>query len=267
MDATTVIRDTLKSPACRDSPVPVNGSAIQMVGTPPQAMWSMSSSLPADPPKTTLDEDGERMLNKLSSPLITTPKILELEINRMLIGQNTISSPTKPFLSDDRLVNAANASVRSYMTIARPSAYPISNLKHTRPNSSGTDNSRIGAGSPLSRSSSPKLHVRAKSESSLNTSQPLPPIKVPTEENDPDQLVKMIGDNEQGHGHSRPVTHPSPPQTPPGSSIRQSPPTLPNVDSHDRLDKNDEDGKSTNGHVTRISMKSPTAVEETRFVE
>lgn len=89
-DATTVIRDTLKSPACRDSPVPVNGSAIQMVGTPPQAMWSMSSSLPADPPKTTLDEDGERMLNKLSSPLITTPKILELEINRMLIGQNTI---------------------------------------------------------------------------------------------------------------------------------------------------------------------------------
>ncbi|XP_071825507.1 uncharacterized protein [Apostichopus japonicus] len=266
-DATTVIRDTLKSPACRDSPVPVNGSAIQMVGTPPQAMWSMSSSLPADPPKTTLDEDGERMLNKLSSPLITTPKILELEINRMLIGHNTISSPTKPFLSDDRLVNAANASVRSYMTIARPSAYPISNLKHARPNSSGTDNSRIGAGSPLSRSSSPKLHVRAKSESSLNTSQPLPPIKVPTEENDPDQLVKMNGDNEQGHGHSRPVTHPSPPQTPPGSSIRQSPPTLPNVDSHDRLDKNDEDGKSTNGHVTRISMKSPTAVEETRFVE
>lgn len=47
------------------------------------------------------------------------------------------SAPTKAFLSDDRLVNAANSSVRSYMTIARPSAYPVPSLRPTRPNSSG----------------------------------------------------------------------------------------------------------------------------------
>lgn len=64
---------------------------------------------------------------------------------------------------------------------------------------------------------------------------------------------------------SRPITHPSPPQTPPGSSIRQSPPTLPSVDQ-DNLD-GDEDDRSANGHVTRISMKSPTGIKDERFMK
>ncbi|KAJ8036572.1 hypothetical protein HOLleu_20588 [Holothuria leucospilota] len=254
------------------SPVPLQGSAINMVGTPPQAMWSMSSSLPNDPPKTSENSEGERLGNRLSNSGITTPKILELEINRMLVGQNTISAPTKAFLSDDRLVNAANSSVRSYMTIARPSAYPIPSLRPTRPNSSGTENSRTGAGSPLARSSSPKLHVRAKSESSLHVSQPLPPIKVPSEGKDgvkdgsissQKNCEERLSSAKSDHYLTRSATHPSPPHTPPGSSIRQSPPTLPSVDQ-DSIER--EESSPSPGHVTKISMKSPTGVDEEQFL-
>ena len=45
------------------------------------------------------------------------------------------SALTKPFISNDRLVNASNASVRSYMSIDRPSANPAQN--RGRPNSTG----------------------------------------------------------------------------------------------------------------------------------
>ncbi|KAK3782464.1 hypothetical protein RRG08_047630, partial [Elysia crispata] len=67
-----------------------------------------------------------------------TPRILELDVNRMLIGQNNVSSivPFPP--SEDRLLNANKNMLRSYVTVNRPTAPLVSG---ERPSSRGSTKS------------------------------------------------------------------------------------------------------------------------------
>ena len=62
--------------------VPVKGSSIQLVGPQSQPMWAMSNSF------TRPGADGDTAKDRFAK--ITTPRILELDVNRMLIGQNTV---------------------------------------------------------------------------------------------------------------------------------------------------------------------------------
>lgn len=110
-------------------------------------------------------ENGQHPLN--------TPRMLELDINRMLIGQNNISTKLPHRLTDDRLVNASNNSLRSYITVQRPTA----SLAHERPPS---ENGGREAGAP---SSSLRPHVPVPVSAAdrdvpvtLASPPPLPPI-------------------------------------------------------------------------------------------
>jgi len=187
---------------------------------------------------------------------MTTPRILELDVNRLLIGQNTVSAATKALLSNDRLVNAANSSVRSYVTISRPSTHPtVPNLRPSRPNSSSeAEKDKTTPTSPLPQtSSSAGPRGRTRSEGALQMSQPLPPIKVPSNNNDEDDN-KRGKDVEGSDSGSR--LHPSPPHTPPGSSLRHSPAVI---------DDEDDPRQSQNpspGHVTKVSMRSTSRSSE-----
>ena len=69
-------------PEDQSTDVPVKGSSIQLVGPTAQPMWAMSTSF-ARP-----GGDGDTAKDRFSK--ITTPRILELDVNRMLIGQNTV---------------------------------------------------------------------------------------------------------------------------------------------------------------------------------
>lgn len=60
-------------------------------------------------------------VDNLQHPL-NTPRMLELDINRMLIGQNNVSTKLPHPPTDDRLMNASNNSLRSYVTVQRPTA-------------------------------------------------------------------------------------------------------------------------------------------------
>ncbi|XP_063953346.1 interaptin-like isoform X9 [Lytechinus pictus] len=164
----------------------LKGSAVQMVGEVPQPMWSMNTSIPTQGGEGT-GTVGGGLTGRLN--FMTTPRLLELDVNRLLIGQNIVSAATKALLSNDRLVNAANSSVRSYVTIARPSTHPpVPNLRPSRPNSSSE--AEKGQTTPRSpppqTSSSAGPHGRSRSEGALQMSQPLPPIKVPSNNNEED---------------------------------------------------------------------------------
>ncbi|XP_071787857.1 uncharacterized protein [Asterias amurensis] len=250
--------ETTPAPVDESNDVPVKGSSIQLVGPQSQPMWAMSNSF------TRPGADGDTAKDRFAK--ITTPRILELDVNRMLIGQNTVSALTKPFISIDRLVNASNASVRSYMSIDRPSANPAQN--RGRPNSTGTEGARqspsvLAVKTPNSAGS---RHSRTRSEGALSLSQPLPPIKVPLN-NDPEGsrpgTTGSVGSSIHRRDLSRPVTHPSPPRTPPGSSIRQSPPFMNAVDLDEKQDEDDDAGST--GHVTKISMRSASQSTERSF--
>ncbi|XP_038058024.1 myosin-10-like isoform X10 [Patiria miniata] len=249
-------------PQDQPSEVPVQGSSVHLVGPQSQPMWAMSTSF------APLGGAGDTARDRLS--MVTTPRILELDVNRMLIGQNTVSALTKPFPpSNDRLVNASNASVRSYMSIDRPSAHPGQINRQGRPNSTGTEGSRsspavLAVKTPNSAGS---RHSRALSEGALSLSQPLPPIKVPPNNTPEDGLRGQSSEVNSRPGTtgsrkdvSRPVTHPSPPRTPPGSSIRQSPPLMNTIEVED-----EDDDATSLGHVTKISMRSVSRSTERSF--
>ncbi|XP_033624395.1 myosin heavy chain, muscle-like isoform X2 [Asterias rubens] len=250
--------ETTPAPVDESNDVPVKGSSIQLVGPQSQPMWAMSNSF------TRPGADGDTAKDRFAK--ITTPRILELDVNRMLIGQNTVSALTKPFISNDRLVNASNASVRSYMSIDRPSANPAQN--RGRPNSTGTEGARqspsvLAVKTPNSAGS---RHSRTRSEGALSLSQPLPPIKVPLNndlEGSRPGTTGSVGSSIHRRDLSRPVTHPSPPRTPPGSSIRQSPPFMNAVDLDEKQDEDDDAGST--GHVTKISMRSASQSTERSF--
>ncbi|XP_077997030.1 uncharacterized protein LOC144450307 isoform X2 [Glandiceps talaboti] len=239
-----------------DEEVPMQGSSVN-VGPDTQPMWSMSVSQ-TKPPSV----DGT---TKLPSSMITTPRLLELDVNRMLIGQNTISASIRPVQSDDRLVMASNTNLRSYMTIARPSANPSPNMRVKRPHSTpGTMPDMQTAAPPSTpfvnqNSSGSGSRLRAKSAEAFNVAQPLPPIKVPSSE---DGLANAPPNTKSSAGSTKSLKsvaittprdspiqqRPSPPNTPPGSSLRPSvsPGTTPLPP------------ETPVGHVTKIIARSPS---------
>ncbi|XP_067942045.1 myosin-11-like [Watersipora subatra] len=116
--------------------------------------WNLSASVPAG--------------NTGDQNLINTPRILELDVNRMMYSQNQVSMKSNPYLSNDRLVNAANSSVRSYMTVRRPVANGIN-----RPASSGA---LVTSKSMGSLPDGPKRADSAEAVFTMRTTPPLPPI-------------------------------------------------------------------------------------------
>ncbi|XP_071510595.1 uncharacterized protein [Diadema antillarum] len=254
--------------------VPVKGSAVQMVGELPQPMWSMSTSLPSHGGDG-MGTSGGLTGGKLN--FMNTPRLLELDVNRLLIGQNTVSAATKALLSGDRLVNAANSSVRSYVTISRPSTHPVMpNLRPSRPNSSTeAEKGKNPPVSPMgpSPSHSAGPHGRTRSEGALHLSQPLPPIKVPSNEKEEEEDADVVEtqsrkgreDSALGNGFdqdtgTRTNEHPSPPQTPPGSSLRNSPALLDDEGDARQLQN------ASPGHVTKVSLRSTSQSSERDFV-
>ncbi|KAF6018308.1 hypothetical protein EB796_023394 [Bugula neritina] len=116
--------------------------------------WNLASSMPSA-------DDAD-----IST--VNIPRILELDVNRMMYGQNQVSVKSTPLLSNDRLVNAANSSTRSYVTVNRPAA------SYTRPASSGVPVTSKSTGNlpdgALKRSESAEMSGR------LHSMPPLPPI-------------------------------------------------------------------------------------------
>ncbi|XP_048750682.2 myosin heavy chain, striated muscle-like isoform X3 [Ostrea edulis] len=197
--------DTPQQPLFRrEIPRPLEGDETGLMGsaalgfntTAQRQTWNMSTSLVRGD-----STDGVNSLN--------TPRILELDINRMLIGQNTVSSKYgSPGLTDDRLINASQNNLRSYVTVNRPM------VNSTRPRSfTGTKD--VPTTTPVSRSvtsnSAGNKRVRL-SESEMSTrhsipsTPPLPPI-----------LGQDITEIKE------------PPRSPPGSSLRGSPTPQPHV--------------------------------------
>ncbi|KAL8591259.1 hypothetical protein ACOMHN_017583 [Nucella lapillus] len=147
-------------------------------------------------------------LSQTKSPLdnvqysLNTPRMLELDINRMLIGQNNISTKLPHPPTDDRLVNASNNNLRSYVTVQRPAA----SLAADRPPS--TQGGRDTGAPPSSPSPRPPVGVSSSDRNiphSITSPPPLPPI----------------GDG-SGSALSSHPDDPESPRSPPGSSMYQS---------------------------------------------
>ncbi|XP_071098823.1 putative leucine-rich repeat-containing protein DDB_G0290503 [Haliotis cracherodii] len=168
----------------------VAGASMSWVGQAPRQTWSFSSShakhVPADP---------------LS--LYNTPRILELDINRMLIGQNNISSRLPQPMTEDRLVNVSQNNLRSYVTVNRPVATPTNTTNSSRPRSaSGTHRDSVPPTTPQHPSSAGMKKVRL-SDTDMEIPRSLRHPRSPP--------LPPIGGTE-------------PPQSPSGSSVRQTPP-------------------------------------------
>lgn len=189
----------------REIPRPLEGDETGLMGSSAlnyntavqRQTWNMSTSLvrgdPSDP------------MNSMN-----TPRILELDINRMLIGQNTISTKYgSPGLTDDRLINASQNNLRSYVTVNRPtntnrprSFTGSKEMPTTTPVSRAVTNS---AGNKRVRLSDSEMSTRR----SLSNTPPLPPIS---------------GQDVMEQGPFK-----EPPRSPPGSSLRGSPTPQPHV--------------------------------------
>ncbi|XP_069102927.1 uncharacterized protein [Argopecten irradians] len=181
----------------------ISGASLNWVGTSQKQTWSMNSSLVRGDPENFLSSQNPNAMN--------TPRILELDINRMLIGQNTISSKiTQPGMTEDRLVNASQNNLRSYVTVNRPTAQPV----NARPRSfaSSATKEYVPPSSPVSqntkrvRMSDGDMSRMDMSRNMTNTP-PLPPIGSATSRDIPGE----------------------PPRSPPGSSMRLSPPHVQEV--------------------------------------
>ncbi|XP_067653461.1 putative leucine-rich repeat-containing protein DDB_G0290503 [Haliotis asinina] len=180
----------------------VAGASMSWVGQAPRQTWSFSSShakhVSADP------------LN-----LYNTPRILELDINRMLIGQNNISTRLPLPMTEDRLVNASQNNLRSYVTVNRPVATPTTTTTSSRPRSaSGTHRDSVPPTTPQHPSSAGMKKVRL-SDTEMEIPRSLRHPRSPP--------LPPIGGTE-------------PPQSPSGSSIHQTSPTR-DVDTTTAEDK------------------------------
>ncbi|BFZ26103.1 hypothetical protein BsWGS_29142 [Bradybaena similaris] len=134
--------------------VKVSGSHVTLSSGSPGSTWSMQTSQPWK----------DQQPNSFH-----TPRILELDINRMLIGQNNISSklPCQP--TDDRLVNINQNTLRSYVTIQRPTACMAADRPFSGPG----------------RTTSQKVVVSQVDKDipvSIPSPQPLPPISTGKED-------------------------------------------------------------------------------------
>nr|XP_022306043.1 uncharacterized protein LOC111112655 isoform X13 [Crassostrea virginica] len=189
----------------KEIPRPLEGDETGLMGSSAltyntavqRQTWNMSTSHvkgdPSDP------------LNSMN-----TPRILELDINRMLIGQNTISSKYgSPGLTDDRLINASQNNLRSYVTVNRPT-----NTNRPR---SFTGSKEVPTTTPVSRAitnSAGNKRVRL-SESEMSTRRSIPSTP---------PLPPISGQDATDQGQFK-----EPPRSPPGSSLRGSPTPQPNV--------------------------------------
>ncbi|CAH1790319.1 unnamed protein product [Owenia fusiformis] len=196
------------------------GAAPNWVGEQPTSSWNPGASEAAELP----DEHLFRINN-----LMNTPKILEMDVNRMLIGQNNISA---------KIIGGSPTSIasnlRSYVSVQRqPQNGPIKK-DHLRPKSTGGIDSSAAPPTTPMRDSLPQSAASMKrarfsdmdghvSKSLPNTPPPLPPItRQSTKSSD----------------------LPVPPASPPGSSLRQSPPIM-----------NDDDDIIPS-HVTKVIATS-----------
>ncbi|XP_013417598.1 nuclear mitotic apparatus protein 1 isoform X2 [Lingula anatina] len=223
----------------------LTGSAVNWVGEVPRPVWSMSSSHV----KSALESGYP-----YQTSLVNTPRMLDLDINRMLIGQNQISTKVDSSLSDDRLVNAANTNLRSYVTVNRPSAQPIV-TKDKRPRShTGFVDGSVPPSTPMASvpGSAHDKKVRIAETSDIPTVlpsiSPLPPI-TPREKKTPTP-------SEQAHqedlaGHQAPLELP---QSAQGASIPPTP-----ADVEERADS------PPLAHVTKIVTKTPSAQSNRNF--
>ncbi|XP_055872551.1 golgin subfamily A member 3-like isoform X5 [Biomphalaria glabrata] len=170
--------------------VQITGNGLVVSQAAPNTMWNMQASH-----SWNLKEGPVNFLN--------CPRILEMDINRMLIGQNNISSKVPFPQSEDRLVNASQNTLRSYVTVNRPTAPIGGEWVEKRPSS----------GSASSQSSQKKVTVSdidREIPAKLPVPQPLPPISpVPGQFDHQYRPVQESDDDE-------------PPESPPGSSLYQS---------------------------------------------
>lgn len=182
------------------------GSSVGYMAGQPRTTWSMA--------------DSQIGMNNPMFGNVNTPRILELDINRMMIGQNTISAQIgSPGLSNDRLVNAANNNLRAYMTVNRPG--PNSAGRSDRPHS-GSRQSPRPASSPTNHSASTAKRVRLSDveiPTVMTSSQPLPPIGM-------SQDKPKSGSTKGSRSPPRIPVGNELPESPPGSSLRHSPPGM-----------------------------------------
>ncbi|XP_060075166.1 uncharacterized protein LOC132554861 [Ylistrum balloti] len=176
----------------------ISGASLNWVGTTQKQTWSMNSSVVRGDPENFLSSQNPNAMN--------TPRILELDINRMLIGQNTISSKmTQPGMTEDRLVNASQNNLRSYITVNRPTALP----GNARPRSFASSATKefVPPSSPVSQNTKRVRLSDGDMSRNMTNTPPLPPI---------------------GSASTRDIPG-EPPRSPPGSSMRQSPPHVQEV--------------------------------------
>ncbi|XP_059162688.1 uncharacterized protein LOC131946064 isoform X2 [Physella acuta] len=137
---------------------------------------------------------------------LNTPRILELDINRMLIGQNNISTKVPFPQSEDRLVNAHQNTLRSYVTVNRPTA-PLGGDTTERRPSSGRDSASSG-GSSKSSKRVVISEVDREIPAAMPAAAPLPPI------------APVSGPREDSQDSLGSSTEP--PRSPAGSSLHPS---------------------------------------------
>ncbi|XP_063437064.1 myosin heavy chain, striated muscle-like isoform X13 [Mytilus trossulus] len=146
----------------------ITGAGMVWVGSVPRSTWNIGSS-------------QVRAIDDLQNPnMMNTPRILELDINRMMIGQNNISTRiTSPGVSDDRLVNASQNNLRSYVTVNRPAPAP----GQARPSTFSSVKDNVPPSSPTAHQYTPSPSVQKRVRMSdgdvgraINSTPPLPPI-------------------------------------------------------------------------------------------
>ncbi|XP_076082151.1 uncharacterized protein LOC143052885 isoform X5 [Mytilus galloprovincialis] len=146
----------------------ITGAGMVWVGSVPRSTWNIGSS-------------QVRAIDDLQNPnMMNTPRILELDINRMMIGQNNISTRiTSPGVSDDRLVNASQNNLRSYVTVNRPAPAP----GQVRPSTFSSVKDNVPPSSPTAHQYTPSPSVQKRVRMSdgdvgraINSTPPLPPI-------------------------------------------------------------------------------------------
>ncbi|GFR87029.1 centrosome-associated protein CEP250-like isoform X1, partial [Elysia marginata] len=221
-----------------DGQVKVMGNGMTFAAGSPRTTWNMQASQPWFG-----KDDPANQFN--------TPRILELDVNRMLIGQNNISSKVPFPLTEDRLLNANNNTLRSYVTVNRPTA-PLA--AGERPSSSGSN-----------RSTSRKARVSQVDKDipeALPSPHPLPPIsRVPGDDGEEEEEEEEEGegkeavrapsvafsdeDGNEEEEEEEENENTEPPHSPPGSSLYHSV-----VTKNGDEEENDDDGEENKEDTT-----------------
>ncbi|KAK2167423.1 hypothetical protein LSH36_28g08067 [Paralvinella palmiformis] len=228
-------KENVKSPESRDESG-LSGTSTHLLGDYPKPVWNQQMS--------TFNQDSTKYMPALPGQ-INTPRILELDINRMLIGQNQVSLHVpQGFVSNDRLANAANTSIRSYVTVNRPSGQPgtaykdrprshtgISDAPPATPLASDIMSQKSDSASSVThRPGSKQVHLPTEgrnsphgspvSRAAFSSTSPLPPIGGDTVSDNRERDSTYQSEASISPKHAEP---PYPPISPPGSSLRQTP--------------------------------------------